>query len=224
MSDTIKVLDHGYVKLVEHWGSDSRIIEAARMSTNKGFIGWPEDEKLLKYLWVNKHTSPFEQCGLSIEVLAPIMVFREWHRHRTQSYNEMSGRYTQMPDIHYIPDAGRVRKQSTTNKQGTANEELPPHIVESFLERIEKEQKLIYENYEWALANGIAREVARINTPISRYSKMVASANLLNWLKFLKLRMASNAQWEIQQYANAVATFIQESFPRTYDLFNTNQG
>lgn len=225
MSD---VLDHGYVRLVETWGSDERIIEAARMSTGKGFQGWgtpekPGDEKLLAFLWNNKHTSPFEQAGFSIEVQAPLMVFREWHRHRTQSYNEFSGRYAQMPDVHYLPDPERIKAQSKKNKQGTGTDELPPEIVAEFLERIATEQRMIYATYEWALSKGIAREVARINTPISRYSKMVASANLLNWLKFLSLRLPENAQWEIRQYANEVAKIVAEKFPRTWTLFNVGK-
>jgi thymidylate synthase (FAD) len=194
------------------------------MSTGKGFQGWgtpekPGDEKLLAFLWNYKHTSPFEQAGFSIEVQAPLMVFREWHRHRTQSYNEFSGRYAKMPDVHYVPDASRVKAQSKKNKQGTGEETLPPEVVAEFLERISREQKMIYETYEWALSKGIAKEVARINTPISRYSKMVASANLRNWLAFLSLRLPENAQWEIRQYANIVAKIVSEKFPRTWELF-----
>ncbi len=219
-----KVLDNGYVVLKTAWGSDEGIIEAARMSSGKGFLGWgtpekPGDEKLLKFLWDNKHTSPFEQGGLTFEVQAPIMVFREWHRHRTQSYNEMSGRYTQMPDVHYLPEPSRVKGQSKTNKQGTSTQELSPEIVAEFLRRIKAEQEQIYSTYQWAIDNGIAREVARINTPISRYSRMVASANLLNWLKFLKLRLPEAAQWEIRQFADAVAAAVAEKFPRTWELF-----
>src|SRR5258705_7564091 len=103
-----KVLDHGYVQLVEHWGSDERIIEAARMSTSKGFEGWEKDAKLLKYLWAHKHLTPFEMAGASFEVQAPIFVFREWHRHRTQSYNEMSARYAPLPDLNYVPTVARL--------------------------------------------------------------------------------------------------------------------
>ena len=220
-----EVLDHGYVTLKDVWGSDERIIEGARMSSGKGFLGWgtpekPGDEKLLRYLWENKHTSPFEQAGFSIEVQAPIMVFREWHRHRTQSYNEMSARYIQMPNLHYLPDAACVKAQSKKNKQGTGEQELSPEIVAEFLKRTKEEQELIYTNYQWAIDNGIAREIARIDTPVSRYSRMVASANLLNWLKFLKLRLPEAAQWEIRQYANAVAQIVADKFPRTWELFN----
>ncbi len=219
-----KVLDNGYVVLKTSWGSDETIVESARMSSGKGFLGWgtpekPGDEKLLKFLWDNKHTSPFEQGGLTFEVQAPIMVFREWHRHRTQSYNEMSGRYTQMPDVHYLPEPSRVKGQSKTNKQGTSTQELSPEIVAEFLRRIKAEQEMIYSTYQWAIDNNISREVARINTPISRYSRMVASANLLNWLKFLKLRLPEAAQWEIRQFADAVGAAVAEKFPRTWELF-----
>jgi thymidylate synthase (FAD) len=221
------VLDHGYVRFIEKWGSDRTIVEAARMSSGKDFVGWgtpekPGDEKLLRFLWMHRHTSPFEQAGLTFEVQAPLMVFREWQRHRTQSYNEFSARYAAMPNLHYLPDRSRVKAQSKTNKQGTGDDELPPEIVTEFLYRVEREQRMIYENYQWALDHGIAREIARINTPVSRYSKMRASANLLNWLRFLSLRLAENAQWETRQFAEAVGVEIGRRFPRTWKLFQGN--
>jgi thymidylate synthase (FAD) len=113
----IPILDNGYISLIETWGSDERIIEAARTSTDKGFLGWgtkeaPGDEKLLAYLSENRHDTPFEFGGLVIEVQAPIFVFREWHRHRTQSFNEMSARYVQMPNLHYLPSTQRILESS----------------------------------------------------------------------------------------------------------------
>lgn len=223
--DEIWVLDHGFVRLVETWGSDERIVESARMSTNKGFLGWgpkadgkPGDEKLLRFLWDSRHSSPFEQAGATFEVQAPILVFREWHRHRTQAYTELSARYVQMPDLHYLPEAARVTRQSTTNKQASSQEPIAPEIVAEWLKRVEAEQKLIYDNYTWALEQGIAREIARINTPVSRYSRMRASANLRNWLHFLGLRTAPDAQYEIRVCANAVRDLLRVHFPRTLDL------
>ena len=223
---TLPVLDCGYVELVESWGSDERIVEAARMSTNKGFLGWgpkedgkPGDEKLLRYLYENHHATPFEMGGLIIEVQAPIFVFREWHRHRTQSYNELSARYTQMPNIHYVPDKSRVKAQSKTNKQATGSDELDPKLVHEFLTEVQKQQEMLYESYDRWVKAGIPKELARINTPVSRYSRMRASANLRNWLGFLSLRMASGAQWEIREYAYAVAALIKQCFPRTWQLF-----
>lgn len=193
------------------------------MSTNKGFLGWgtpehPKDEKLLKYLWTHRHTSPFEQAGLTVEVQAPIMVFREWHRHRTQSYNEMSGRYTVLPDLFYLPSLQRVQKQSLVNKQGSSGE-VDVGVKVEFLRRVQEDQKRVRETYEWALAQGIAKEVARVNTPISQYSRMRASANLLNWLRFVGLRVTPEAQYEIRQYAEAVGHCINDCFPRTWALF-----
>jgi thymidylate synthase (FAD) len=121
----VPVLDHGYVQLIETWGSDERIVESARMSTSGAFRGWgtvdkPGDEKLLRYLYENHHSTPFEFGGLVIEVQAPIMVFREWHRHRTQSYTEMSARYSPLPDCHYMPTAERCLVVNGANKQANA--------------------------------------------------------------------------------------------------------
>jgi thymidylate synthase (FAD) len=223
----IDILDHGYLEFVESWGSDEDIIEDARMSTDKGFLGWgtkeePGDEKLLRYLWENEHTTPFEGSGLKIEVMAPILVFREWHRHRTQSYSELSARYTPLPDVNYIPTTERLLINSKTNKQaGTIKgaAELTPALADGFRESLKEvyaDDQLLYEE---ALSAGVPKELARVHLPVGRYSRMRASANLLNWLKFLKLRMAPSAQYEIRQYANALGDFIGEIFPRTWDLF-----
>lgn len=223
----MKVLDHGYVELVESWGSDQRIIEAARMSTDKGFLGWgtvdsPGDEKLLRYLYENKHATPFEFAGAVIEVQAPIFVFREWHRHRTQSYNEMSARYTPLPDLNYIPTVERLLCSSTTNKQASvakgANvlDTANAILYQGMLGQMYKAQQTFYEQ---ALANGVPKELARIHLPVGRYSRMRASANLRNWLAFLTLRLAPNAQEEIRLYARSVGEILYNLFPRTMELF-----
>jgi thymidylate synthase (FAD) len=226
----IPLLDHGYIDYVEHWGSDERIVEAARMSTGKGFLGWgpkedgtPGDEKLLRYLWTHKHATPFEMGGLVVEVQAPIFVFREWHRHRTQSYNEMSSRYTPLPDVNYIPSVERLMMGSDgKNKQaGTvAGAGVMSDIVaEDYRYRL----RAMYDDaeflYQVSLKMGVPKELARIHLPVGRYSRMRASANLRNWLAFLTLRMDSAAQWEIRQYANAVGELIAKHFPRTWELF-----
>lgn len=257
MQTTHQILDHGYVKLVETWGSDERIIEAARMSTNKGFLGWgqeedcpscegtgirrgfgydcpechgrkkriekPGDEKLLSYLWTHKHATPFEMAGMIIEVQAPIFVFREWHRHRTQSYNEMSARYTPLPDLNYVPSVERLMLNSKTNKQagvvaGAADltEEQAEVYRRALTEHYEEDEQF----YQRALKAGVPKELARNHLPVGRYSKMRASANLRNWLAFLTLRMEAGAQWEIREYANAVGGIIEGRFPRTWSLFN----
>jgi thymidylate synthase (FAD) len=230
MTTRIQVLDHGYIEPIEHWGSDERIIEAARMSTAKGFLGWgtpeaPGDEKLLRFLWENKHQTPFEMAGLTIEVQAPIFVFREWHRHRVPfGYNEMSARYTPLPDVNYIPSVERLmigsdgkNKQAGTVAGAAALTEEGTHWFRGYLEGIYANAE---EGYQRALAAGVPKELARVHLPVGRYSRMRATSNLRGWLGFLALRMAAGAQWEIRQYANAVGTLVAERFPRTWSLFD----
>lgn len=225
---TIDVLDHGSVKLVESWGSDERIIEAARMSTSGGFDGWEKDAKLLRFLWENKHATPFEMAGLIIEVQAPIFVFREWHRHRTQSYNEMSARYTPLPDVNYVPSIARLMiNAGGTNKQaGTVKgaDALTEENAQTFVLALNTAYRNAEELYQFALTTGVPKELARVHLPVGRYSRMRASANLRNWLAFMTLRCAPNAQWEIRQYANAVAKLISEAFPRSFALWDEDHG
>jgi len=267
----MKVLDHGYVNLIEHWGADSRIIEAARMSTNKGFNGWGPvkkckkcnytvgthgsgaarvllvadrgahchalgqshdfgkekagDERLLKYLYEHKHSTPFEMAGLIIEVKAPIFVFRQWHRHRTFSYNEMSARYTPLPDDNYVPDVSRCLVVQSKNKQANSanDKELTHEMVLGWLEKLEELYKHSQQVYDDGLAIGIPKELARLPVTVGRYSVMRASTNLRNWLAFLTLRMDSHAQWEIQVFAEAVYELLCEKFPKTMELFDAGR-
>lgn len=249
----MKLLDHGYVKLVESWGSDERVIEAARMSTGKGFNGWGPihadtcpsqlaaimeargeqggictcangprsgDEKLLAYLYEHKHMTPFEMAGMVIEAKAPIFVFREWHRHRTQSFNEMSARYIPLPDENYIPAVERLMMQGGTNKQTqSTGAGLHGEDALTFQTELEGLYRHAQAVYAWGVKAGVPKELARLPVPVARYSRMRASANLRNWLQFLTLRMDSAAQWEIREYANAVGGLLAEKFPHTWRLF-----
>lgn len=255
MSERVSLLDHGYLELVEAWGSDERIIEAARMSTGKGFLGWgpvcacgqrttddpkrcpndngsghgghafvPGDEKLLRYLWEHNHGTPFEMAGATFEVQAPIMVFREWHRHRVPfGYNEMSARYTPLPDVNYIPSVERLMIGSDgKNKQaGTVKgaDVLTEMDAEEFREAIKDHYERAERIYQTALQSGVPKELARVHLPVGRYSRMRATGNLRGWLGFLALRMPSNAQWEIRHYAYALCGMLQAKFPRTMELF-----
>lgn len=255
----MRVLDEvGYVSLIETWGSDERVIEAARMSTGKGFMGWGPihsdacpaqlrgiagnekttctcnpvtgDEKLLAYLYDHKHATPFEMAGMVIEVKAPIFVFREWHRHRTQSYNEMSARYIPLPDENYLPDIENLlnrahealeaaNKQARGSSKAKLTRETAKQDLELLLDYYARGQSL----YERFIDHGWPKELARLPVTVARYSRMRASANLRNWLAFLTLRCAPQAQWEIRMYANTVASLVARSFPRTYDLFAKEQ-
>lgn len=226
--DKIQVLDHGYIAWIEFWGSDQQIIESARMSTDKGFLGWgtdenPGDEKLLKYLYQNKHSTPFEFAGLTIEVQAPIFVFREWHRHRTQSYSEMSARYTPMPNLNYIPSVERLMIASSTNKQAGSVKGVNPltnNEANLFRINLRDSYETAEHHYQLALENSVPKELARLCIPVGRYSRMRATTDLRNWLAFLTLRMDVNAQWEIRQYALALHKLLVLQFPRTMALFD----
>lgn len=224
---TLHVLDHGYVKFIEKWGGgevgidEGGIIEAARQSTQGSFRGWERDEALLRFLWTHKHSTPFEFAGLVIEVQAPIFVFREWHRHRTQSYNEMSARYAPLPDLHYVPTVERLMMSGGLNKQASGmGTTLTEEAAEAFREKLQAAYVQDQELYEWSLDVGIPKELARSGLAVGRYSRMRACTDLRNWLGFLTLRMAPDAQWEIRQYANAVGELISEHCPKTWSLFS----
>lgn len=216
----ISVLDYGYVKSIDGWGSDESIIEAARMSTAKGFQGWDRDAGLLSYLWKHKHHTPFEMGGSIIEVQAPIFVVREWMRHRTQSFNELSARYVELPDLYYIPSIERLMhgRQSTRNKQSSDEgfTEAAASILQSNFEQATKESRV---TYEYLIEQGVARELARLVIPMNQYTRFRASANLRNWLHFLGLRLDESAQWEIREFSKALSIIIRGRFPRTYALF-----
>jgi thymidylate synthase (FAD) len=235
VTEPINVLDFGYVRFVEDWGRgdagepEAGIVEAARQSTQGSFRGWEQDEKLLRYLFIGKpqHATPFEFAGMVIEVQAPIFVFREWHRHRTQSYNEMSARYAPLPDLNYVPTVERCLMNSKVNKQaGTVKG--ADELDEAGARRFRESLRLQYEHaealYQVSLAAGVPKELARVLLPVGRYSRMRASTSLRNWLAFMTLRADPNAQYEIQMYAHAVGTILAERFPKTWGLYVEGRG
>jgi thymidylate synthase (FAD) len=182
------------------------------------------DERLLRFLYTNAHSTPFEAAGATFEIMAPIFVFREWHRHRTQSYNEMSSRYEPLPDVNYMPTVERLMMNAGgNNKQaGTVAgaEALTEEKAVMYLALLEGSYVNAQELYESALRQGVPKELARVHLPVGRYSRMRASANLRNWLGFLTLRQAPKAQLEIRVYADAVHDLLQRHFPRTIELFD----
>lgn len=253
----IQVLDHGYVELIECWGvgKDGRdlfvtqehgepvinddcdfkvgIIEAARQSTQGSFRGWGQgDSKLLTHLYTNGHSTPFEFAGMVIEVQAPIMVFREWHRHRTQSYNEASARYAPLPDLYYEPSqehvwsraiSAKIDKNAQAQAAGKQTEALNEDAIKAWVAADYNLSRILEQHYQQGLAIGIPKELARKKMPVDHYSKMRASALLTNWLRFMTLRCDLNAQWEIRQFADAVAQLVAARFPQTYQLWKAEQ-
>ena len=222
----MKVLDHGYVRLIDKMGTDEAIIDAARMSVGGGFVSWEAyeghpkgDAGLLAFLYRHGHTSPFEMCELVVEVRAPILVMRQWMRHRTFSYNEASARYAPMDDAYYLPEPARLRAQSKANKQGSGPAQLSDATVSYLRESFRSEQVRHGLDYQLALDYGLARELARLNAPVSQYTKVRVKGNLRNWLAFLGQRLKPGAQEEIRVYAEAVGALISQHWPRTWALF-----
>lgn len=195
--------------------------DAEQVCKCKGLNCVEGDEKLLRHLWVEKHSTPFEMAGFTIEVQLPIFVAREWQRHRTQSYSEMSGRYVELPKLCYIPSEERMQigGQSKSNKQGSGVA-LSDITVQLSRDRFFINYDEAWDNYQMMLNRGVARELASRVLPLNQYTRMSATGNLRNWLHFLNLRLASNAQWEIRQYAQAVDKLVESLFPLTWALFH----
>lgn len=222
----MNVLDAGSVRLVDHMGTDLSIVRAARVSYDAAWRAGEDeasDTRLIRYLWKNHHTTPFESVTFTFEIYAPIFVLRQWHRHRTQSYNELSARYRQLPANFYIPEAGQIGKQSTVNKQGRIlDESISLEQRYRQLETLRSFCATAYTLYESLLAEGWPRELARMVLPLNIYSHMFCTMNLLNLFKFLTLRTHSHAQYEIREYANAMLTLIEPIVPVCVQAWRDN--
>lgn len=230
---TIPVLDHGYVRYIDHMGTDERIVEAARISYKSPSKGPDQDKKLLNYLWKNKHTSPFEMCKVTLNIKMPIFVMRQYVRHRMQNLNEVSARYTQLPNEFYIPETWRP--QDIKNKQGSvATEHWDPYVY--YAETDENGDWVndnpltctealkgfcdgAYELYEKMLDAGVAREMARMVLPVNIYTEIYTCWDLKNLLHFIGLRDDSHAQAEIAAYGRAVKDIVRELFPWTIEAY-----
>jgi thymidylate synthase (FAD) len=213
-----KVLNHGFVRLVDYMGGDERIVQAARVSYGKGTKTKRKDSGLINYLLRNRHTSPFEQVIFTFHVKLPIFVARQWIRHRTARLNEISGRYSVMADEFYLPDPEDIRVQSSDNKQGRG-EELAPEQQQKVLQMLKTEQAAIYENYNAFIQDDVARELARVNLPLSLYTQWYWQIDLHNLFHFLRLRLDAHAQLEIRKYGEVMAEMVKAVAPMSYQAF-----
>jgi thymidylate synthase (FAD) len=202
----------GRIELLEHMGTDTSIVAAARISY-EGCQLTSSDTHLLRYLMRMRHTSPFEMCELKFKVVAPIMVARQWMRHRTGSFNEQSARYSELEDRFYVPDVEHIQAQSTTNKQGRdANPVRQAAVVRDVMIQTNEDA---YRTYQDLLSQGVAREVARMVLPVSIYTEFIWKVNLHNLLHFCHLRADPHAQYEIRVYAEAIVYILERKFPAT---------
>lgn len=214
MTEAIKVLDHGLVRLVDSMGSDLSIVRAARVSYDAEWRAGEDegkDAKLINYLMKNRHTSPFESVSFTFEVKAPIFVLRQWHRHRTWSFNEVSARYSELPEEFYVPYLDQITTQSTSNKQMRTVEQHPDAADMQNL--IISTSREAFTAYKSLIADGCPRELARSVLPVGTYSHMFATVDLHNLFHFLKLRLHSHAQYEIRVYAEAMLELIEPVVP-----------
>ncbi len=226
----IKVLDHGFVRYIDSMGSDIRICEAARISYKSPSKGDDADKKLLSFLWKNKHTSPFEMVKVTLNIKLPIFVMRQYVRHRMQNLNEVSARYTELPNEFYIPT--KWRKQDDKNKQGSfvdADWDVPEEVLGRYSrnqwqsEGLKRHCENAYKYYQYLLDQGIAREMARMVLPINIYTEIYACWDLKNLLHFITLREDAHAQAEIQEYGKAIKYICQELFPWTLEAYEKHK-
>ena len=220
------VLDKGFVRLVDYFGGDQRIVQSARVSYGEGTKSVSQDGALIDYLLRHQHTSPFEQVVMTFHVKMPIFVARQWVRHRTGRMNEVSGRYSIMKDEFYVPAEDKVSPQSTDNKQGRASEAFDKETADKIIAQLEEGQKAAYESYNELIDSGLAREIARINLPLSLYTEFYWEMDLHNLVHFLKLRLDSHAQYEIRVYAQVILEMCRKVAPMATESFinHMNEG
>ncbi|HYE38166.1 FAD-dependent thymidylate synthase [Methylocaldum sp.] len=232
MSDKINVLDHGFVRLVscmqpvdpsaeenDMWFGDLEIVRNARVSYDADWREGDEkkDQKLIDYLYKNRHTSPFEAMVFTFEVKAPLFVLRQWHRHRTWSYNEVSARYTELPEEFYLPALSSVTTQHQSNKQMRTDDQHP--TAHKFVEELKEHSERAFELYQWMLADGYPRELCRTVLPLNTYSRMFATVDLHNLFHFCRLRLHPHAQYEIRVYAQAMLDLVNTICPYAVKAF-----
>tara|TARA_B100000214_G_C23970708_1_gene629987 strand:+ start:147 stop:869 length:723 start_codon:yes stop_codon:yes gene_type:complete len=218
----------GYIELLNTMGTDKCVVDSARVSFNKDnhadSLLTDKDVKLINYLATNKHTSPFEHCSMTFRVKVPLIVARQHMRHRTWSYNEVSRRYTSENIEMYIPTA--FRKQHSSNRQASTEEDMNPILktvkgstltyTSTARDLVKSSSRKCLSLYNQLLEAGVCREQARLVLPQSMYTEYWCTANLLNIIKFLKLRLPKESQWEIRRLAEEMSYFVKIMFPEVY--------
>lgn len=214
-----QVLDHGFVSLVDYMGSDEDIERAARVSYGYGTRKVSQTRGLVRYLRRHKHTTPSEMVELKFHVCMPIFVARQWIRHRTANVNEYSGRYSLMPLLFYTPAAEDFALQSADNKQGRMPEGADPDLFREAVQRWETMRERASRDYEWLVGQDVARELARIDLPLSTYTQWYWKIDLHNLIHFLTLRADLHAQYEIRAYAHVMAGMLKRVAPLSYEAW-----
>ena len=230
-----KVLDSGFIRVIDYMGDDSAIVQSARVSYGEGTKKVSNDKGLIRYLMKNWHTTPFEMCEIKFHIKLPIFIARQWIRHRTANVNEYSARYSILDKEFYIPRPEHMSSQSSTNKQGRGTN-LSKKDTEKFIKILKDDADRNYKHYENMLnenqsgeiinddKEGLSRELARINLTLNTYTQWYWKIDLHNLLHFLYLREDAHAQYEIQAYAEIILNKIVKRWvPHTYSAFKEFQ-
>ena len=220
--NSIDVLDHGFVRLDAVMADDLSVVNAARVSFGARVEEMDDrNAGLVRFLMRERHGTPFEHNFFRFHIKAPLFVTREWQRHRVGSFNERSGRYSELPDEFYVPATGDVRTQ--VGKPGAYTfEPLAEDEAERVRTGIEASYSESYRRYQELLGAGVAKEVARSVLPVGLYTEFYWSVNARSLMNFLSLRNSETAQREIRRYAEACERFLEEKMPVTYAAFVAN--
>ena len=213
------VLDHGFVALIDYMGGDDSIERAARVSYGYGTRRGSQTRGLIRYLRRHRHTTPSEMVELNFHCSMPMFVARQWIRHRTANVNEYSGRYSLIPLLFYTPDARDFALQSEQNNQGRAAVAASEVLYAETTARWERLRTEAAETYGWLVAEDVARELARIELPLSTYTQWYWKIDLHNLLHFLTLRIDPHAQYEIRAFAEIIAGMVKRVAPLSYEAW-----
>jgi len=213
------VLDHGFVSLIDYMGSDESIDQAARVSYGFGTRPQSQTRTLLRYLRRHLHTTPSEMVELKFHCCMPIFVARQWIRHRMASVNEYSGRYSLVPTLFYTPEQTQMQPQEMRNNQGRSGAPIEQRIYDEAVDRWSSGRRTSEQLYDWLNSNKVARELARIDLPLSTYTQWYWKIDLHNLLHFLTLRVDSHAQWEIREYAKVIAGILKKVAPISFEAW-----
>ncbi len=219
---TFKVLDKGFIRVIDYMGSDESVVQAARVSYGYGTKKINEDSGLIRYLISHSHTTPFEMCEIKFHIKVPIFIARQWIRHRTANINEYSARYSIMKDEYYVPELDEIGVQSEINKQCRDFIDSSDEIdkIKSYTKDIiNKTSKDQYDIYKQMLNKNIAREIARMSLTLNYYTEFYWKIDAHNLMHFLNLRSDNHAQYEIRVYAEKMLEIFKIWMPITYEAF-----
>ena len=229
-----KVLDHGFIRVIDYMGDDSSIVQAARVSYGKGTKKLNQDKNLINYLLSHQHTTPFEMNEIKLHIKLPMFVARQWIRHRTANVNEYSARYSILDNEFYIPKIEDLKPQSKINNQGRSGE-IEKNLARHYLSLLRDNSKINFSTYHHLLnlnedgdildenREGIARELARMILPVNSYTQWYWKIDLHNLMHFLALRFDPHAQYEIRVYADVMIKILKKWVPLTYEAFVKNR-